>query len=113
MRKLAAGGFVSTAIGAAIEIALTGLVGPGVVFVAIPLGLALLVWLRSDLVILAIAALVAAVFLYGNVAYPVTSQRLQHPEDLGPFIDAALRTLGLVVALAGSAIAALRPRRAL
>ena len=108
MRRLAVAGFVATGIGAVIEIALTGLVMPGAIFVAIPLALAVLVWLRSDRISLAIAALVAAVFLYGNVAYPVTMQRLQHPEDIGPFVDAALRTLGLAAALAGSATLALR-----
>ena len=83
MRRLAVAGCVATAIGAVIEIALTGLVMPGAIFVAIPLALAVLVWLRSDRISLAIAALVAAVFLYGNLAYPVTMQRLEHPEDIG------------------------------
>src|SRR6266550_1170154 len=91
MRLLAVVGFVATAIGAAIEVALAGLV-----------------WMRSDRVSLAIAALIAAVFLIGNARYPVTMERLQHPEDLGPFIDAASRTVGLVAAFVGSIGAALR-----
>jgi len=108
MRRLATFGFVATGIGAAIEIALTGLVIPGIAFAAIPLALAVLVWMRTDRLSLAVAAVVAAVFLYGNVAYPVTAQRLQHPEDLGPFVDAALRTLGLAAATLGSAAGAIR-----
>ena len=112
MRIFAVAGFVATGIGAMIEIALTGLVMPGAIFAAIPLALAVLVWLRSDRVPLAVAALIAAVFLYGNVAYPVTAQRLQHPEEVGPFVDAALRTLGLAAALIGSTVSALRTRAA-
>ena len=107
MRVLAVAGFTATAVGAAIEVVLTGLVMPGAIFVAIPLALAVLVGLRSDRLSLALAALVAALFLYGNVTYSVTVARLQHPEDLGPFVDAVLRTLGLLVALVGSAAAAI------
>ena len=112
MRTLAVAGFVATGIGAVIEIALTGLVMPGAIFAAIPLALAILVGLRADRVSLGVAALIAAVFVYGNVAYPVTAQRLQHPDDLGPFVDAALRTLGLAAALVGSTVSALRTRAA-
>ncbi len=110
MRVLAVAGFIATAVGAGIEVVLTGLVMPGAIFVAIPLALAAVVWLRSDRLSLGLAALVAALFLYGNVSYPVTIARLQHPDDLGPFVDAALRTLGLLAALVGSAAMALISR---
>ena len=107
MRVLAVAGFIATAVGAGIEVVLTGLVMPGAIFIAIPLALAALVWLRSDRLSLGLAALVAALFLYGNLSYSVTLVRLQHPDDLGPFVDAALRTLGLLAALIGSAAMAL------
>jgi hypothetical protein len=107
MRILAVAGFIATAVGAGIEVVLSGLVIPGAIFVAIPLTLAALVWLRSDRLSLGLAALVAALFLYGNVTYSVTLARLQHLEQLGPFVDAALRTLGLLAALIGSAAAAI------
>ena len=47
MRRLAAFGFVATGIGAAIEIALTGLVIPGIAFAAIPLALAITATVRA------------------------------------------------------------------
>jgi hypothetical protein len=96
--------------GISIEIVLTGLIVPGIVFFAIPLGLAVLL-LRSARWSLVLAALVAAVFLYGSLAYPATVQRLQHPEDVRPFLDAGLRTVGLAAALVGSAVASLRALR--
>ena len=111
MRVLAVAGFIATAVGAGIEVVLTGLVMPGAIFVAIPLALATLVWLRSDRLSLGLAALVAALFLYGNVTYSVTVARLEHPEELGPFVDAALRTLGLLAALIGSGAAAIIGQR--
>ena len=107
MRVLAVAGFIATAVGAGIEVVLTGLVMPGAIFIAIPLALAALVGLRSDRLSLGLAALVAALFLYGNLSYSVTLVRLQHPDDLGPFVDAALRTLGLLAAPIGSATMAL------
>src|SRR5438309_8336031 len=78
MRVLAVAGFIATAVGAGIEVVLTGLVMPGAIFIAIPLALAALVWLRSDRLSLGLAALVAALFLYGNLSYSVTLVRLQH-----------------------------------
>ena len=35
--------------------------------------------------------------------------RLQHPKAVGPFFEAVLRTLGLAVALFGSAVVTVRP----
>ena len=110
MRMLAMAGFVAAAVGTVIEIALTGLIVPGIVFFAIPLGMAALL-LRPARWSLILAALVAAVFLYGSLAYPVTIQRLQHPEEVWPFLDAVLRTVGLAAALVGSAVESLRPLR--
>jgi hypothetical protein len=108
-------GFVASAAGTAIEIAITGLVVPGVVFLAIPLALALLVFVRPGIASFLIATSIAAIFLYGSLAYPLTMERLRHPGDIAPFADAALRTVGLATAFAGSAAAlihhALQPRR--